>query len=80
MQRSAVSIASNIAEGSERGSNAEFRQFLRYSKGSTAELRTQLFIAYKVNIISLKDYQKINAKLLEISRMLEGLKNSLMNN
>jgi four helix bundle protein len=77
MQRSAVSIASNIAEGSERGSRAEFRQFLRYAKGSAAELRTQLFIASKIAIISLEDYQQLSDQLLEISKMLEGLRASL---
>ena len=77
MQRSVVSIASNIAEGSERGSHAEFRQFLRYAKGSAAELRTQLFIASKIAIISLEDYQRLSDQLLEISKMLEGLRASL---
>ena len=48
MQRAAVSIASNIAEGSDRGSTAEYIRFLRYSKASCAELRTQLYIAQRI--------------------------------
>ena len=44
MQRSAISIPSNIAEGSERDSDKDFIRFLRYSKGSCGELRTQLMI------------------------------------
>ena len=45
MQRSAISIPSNIAEGSERDSDKDFVRFLRYSKGSCGELRTQLYIS-----------------------------------
>ena len=44
MQRAAVSIPSNIAEGAERDSTKEYIKFLRYSKGSCGELRTQLYI------------------------------------
>jgi len=52
MTRAAISIASNIAEGAERGTTAEFIRFLRIAKGSAAELRTQLYIATEVGTIS----------------------------
>jgi four helix bundle protein len=77
MQRAAVSIASNIAEGAERGSQTEFRQFLFYSKGSAAELRTQIHIANQVGVLNEKDSVFLIQELVEISRMLEGLRKSL---
>jgi len=49
MQRSAISIPSNIAEGFVRGHTAEYKQFLRIALGSCAELDTQLIIAHKRN-------------------------------
>ena len=52
MQRSAVSVASNIAEGASRGSNKEFIKFLHYSIGSISQLDTQVYIAKKPNYIS----------------------------
>jgi four helix bundle protein len=48
MQRSAISIPSNIAEGAERDSDGDFIRFLRISKGSCGELRTQLYISERV--------------------------------
>ncbi len=51
MQRSAVSIPSNIAEGYER-SDKDFIRFLRIAKGSAAELRTQSYIAANVSMIT----------------------------
>ena len=52
MQRAAVSIPSNIAEGYERNSNKEFIQYLFISKGSCAELRTQIYLATKIGILN----------------------------
>jgi len=77
IQRAAISIPSNIAEGSERGSEKEFVRFLRISKGSCAELRTQLFILKKLQqqkIISFSEQLDLLLKeSQEISSMLEGL-------
>jgi len=78
MARAAVSIASNIAEGSERGSVAEYKRFLYIAKGSAAELRTQLYIATKLGSIMNEDQAKKQiSELKELSNMLYGLIKSL---
>jgi len=66
MVRSSVSIASNIAEGAERDSKAEFIRFLHIAKGSSAELRTQVHIAFQVGIISEDTYREIVTELKTI--------------
>ena len=76
MQRASVSIASNIAEGSERG-GLDFDRFLRISLGSAAELRTQTYIAEKVGLITDSNRRQVVAELKEISSMLYGLRRSL---
>jgi len=73
MIRAAVSIASNIAEGAERDSKAEYIRFLHIAKGSAAELRTQVYIARKVNILSETEAGNMANELKEISSMLHGL-------
>lgn len=81
MQRAAVSIPSNIAEGAERDSTSEYIRFLRYSKGSFGELRTQFYIYKRIKInqgprdLSSVDLMIQSTK--EISAMLQGLINSL---
>ena len=56
VRRAAVSITSNVAEGFERGGLAEFHRFLSISKGSCAELRTQLYIALDVGYLDQKTF------------------------
>ena len=81
MQAAAVSIPSNVAEGCERDSPKDFARFLRYSKGSCGELRTQAYISQKVrkelNKPQLKNGEKIIQETKELSAMLQGLINSL---
>ncbi len=81
MQRSAISIPSNIAEGCERDSTPEFIKFLRYSKGSCGELRTQLYIAdrvrKKLDQSPLENSREMISETKELSKMLQGLINSL---
>lgn len=74
MHRAAVSVPSNIAEGAERDSTTEYIRFLRYSKGSCGELRTQLYIHQRITNQTNKN---LIDKTKEISAMLQGLINSL---
>jgi len=73
MTRAAVSVPSNIAEGSERDSKAELIRFLNIAKGSSAELRTQVYIASKIGLLSPENKNQIIFELKEISSMLQGL-------
>ena len=73
MQRSAVSIPSNIAEGYERKSNPEFIRFLLIAKGSLSELLTQLEIAREVGLIDDPSYVTIEDQCSKVSAMLTKL-------
>ncbi|MES2996883.1 MAG: four helix bundle protein [Verrucomicrobiota bacterium] len=81
MQRSAVSIPSNIAEGSERDSKGDFIRFLRISKGSCGELRTQLYIHERVQkaleLPGIENSRPLIQETREISAMLQGLIRSI---
>lgn len=73
MQRAAVSIPSNIAEGFERHTNKEFMQHLYIAKGSCAELRTQLYLAIDLEKIEKETGKILLDKTLKISSMLYRL-------
>lgn len=77
INRSVISIPSNIAEGSSRSSNKEFKRFLEIALGSLFELQTQIVLSYykeyinKVTLIGLED------EIEELQKMISGFKNSL---
>jgi four helix bundle protein len=73
MQRAALSIPSNIAEGSERDSKLDYIRFLRIAKGSAAELRTQCYIAAKLDLLSKADAGRFTGECKELASMLQGL-------
>ncbi len=77
MTRSAVSIPSNIAEGAERDSVAEYIRFLHIAKGSAAELRTQVYIAQQIGVINQKTKNELIEDLKITSSMLQALIKSL---
>ncbi|BDS06773.1 four helix bundle protein [Oceaniferula spumae] len=70
MIRSSLSIPSNIAEGADRGSPKEFIRFLHIASGSSAELRTQAYIAGKLGLISKETTASIVTETQEISAMI----------
>lgn len=73
IQRAAVSIMNNIAEGFERQSNNEFRRFLFIAKGSCGEVRSMLYLAKELKTIDEKEFEKLFNLSTEISKMLGGL-------
>jgi len=72
MRRSAASIPTNIAEGSGRGSNADFVRFLYIAMGSAAELDYQLLLSNELGFMAEKDYNAISSELGEIQRMINA--------
>ena len=77
MRRCAVSIPSNIAEGYERNSQAEFRRFLRIAKGSSGELRTQFYIAKALKLESDEIIDTLLQECVELSSMIQSLINKI---
>ncbi len=73
MRRSSVSVASNIAEGSARGTNKDFRQFVKMAQGSNAELQTQLIMSRRLGFGSEDTNERAEALSFKIGRMLSGL-------
>lgn len=71
MWRSAISIPSNIAEGSERAGK-DFARFLSIAKGSAAGLRTQAYIAAEVETISRAEMQHIADETRQLGRMMHS--------
>ncbi len=73
IRRASISILSNIAEGFERNGDKEFIQYLTIAKGSCGEVRSQLYVASDQNYIDENEFETIQGKLIETSRMLSGL-------
>ena len=74
IRRAAVSVMSNIAEGFERGRPAEFHQFLSIAKGSCAELRSQLFVAFDADYLEKADFKILMTDAEEVGRIVGGLR------
>lgn len=76
--RAAVSIPANIAEGSRRGSRRDYAQFIAIARGSLGEVETLLMIAVRIGYVSEDRAAPILANLIEISKMLSGLRTRLL--
>ncbi|HET6890939.1 MAG TPA: four helix bundle protein [Pyrinomonadaceae bacterium] len=74
VRRAAVSTTSNLAEGFERGSLPEFQRFLSISKGSCAELRTQLYIALDVGYLDKESFVTMMGQAIEVGQIIGGLR------
>ena len=77
MRRAAVSVPSNIAEGQARFSKRDFRHFLRTSRGSLAELETQVLIAQRMKYTDQTSADTILSGIDEVSRIMSGLISSI---
>ena len=78
LRRAAVSISSNIAEGSSRSSKSDFARFLEIAAGSVFEVVSQPFIAQRQGFWSDVQFRRIYNDAEELSRMLSGLRKSLL--
>jgi len=72
IRRAIVSVSSNIVEGFEKNNNNEFVRFLKIAKGSSGEVRNQLYIALAINYINQEEFNNINAKLEDVVNQIGG--------
>lgn len=77
MRRAAVSISSNVAEGCSRSSKADYRRFVEIATGSAFELISQANVARDQGLLPAEAYNQLYQSVLEIVRMLSGLRESL---
>lgn len=77
MRRAAISIPSNIAEGSGRNSNKDFRRFLNIAISSAYELETQIIISFDLGYISEEEFNSRSNDIHEIQKMIFGFRKSL---
>jgi len=77
IRRASVSIMSNLAEGFDRGGRSEFHQFAVIAKGSSAEVRSQLYIALDVEYITQEQFDNLYNLVMEVSRIIGGLRSAL---
>ncbi|RZL13319.1 MAG: four helix bundle protein [Pedobacter sp.] len=77
ISRCAVSVPSNIAEGSSRSSNKEFAHFLSIALGSLFELETQLLLSAELAIVSSIDVEPIIASLIQLQKKISVFRKTL---
>ena len=77
IQRAAVSVMSNIAEGFERNRPAEFHQFLSIAKGSCGEVQSQLYVALDAGYLADEQFAHLRGLAVEVGRIISGLRASI---
>ena len=77
IQRAAVSIMNNIAEGFESGSDAKFLNFLNISRGSCAEVRSMLYLCEDLSFCTKKEREQLQSQLRRITSGIVNLSDSI---
>ena len=77
IQRASVSIMSNIAEGFDRASNAEFHKYIVIAKGSCAEVKSQLYVSKDIGYISRSSFNELKGLADELSLIIGGLRSAI---
>jgi four helix bundle protein len=72
IRKASVSVMSNIAEGFECGSKREFQRFLLIAKGSSGEVRSQLYIARELGYLDPTEFLEMKTKVEDVSKALSG--------
>ena len=78
IRRAIISVSSNIVEGFEKNNNNEFIRYLRIAKGSTGEVRNQLYIALAVGYITKSEFENLNKELIDLSNQIGSFINYLV--
>ena len=73
MRRASASIGANIAEGTCRKGDGEFRRFLHIAIGSASELEYHLLLPHDLEVLEGRDYQRLSSEVIEVKRMLASL-------
>lgn len=77
MNRSAVSIPSNISEGSSKSTNRHFIKYLENSLGSAFEWETQLIVSYNEKYLDEEKFEELETKILQIQKMIASFIDNL---
>lgn len=77
LQRSAISVGSNIAEGFGRSSTKEKLNFMNYSRGSIVEVQDQLIVCVDLQLITKEDFMELSELSIEVHKLINGLTRSL---
>ena len=72
IRRASVSVMSNIAEGFERGSDKDFQRFLYMAKGSSGEVRSQLFVALELGYLTAEEFADLRTMAKGVSKAISG--------